>query len=82
MSRIKTKELVEKLEEGNYEKLILRKMPDRTYCMMVEDSSGMQIHENLEGRIKIYQKSANALTWLKSIGITEKIYIDSELTFL
>ncbi len=79
MPRIKTDKLIERIENGNYKAIILRALPGGTFCMLLEDTDGVFIHENLNGRIKEYPQANHALTWLKSIKDIENIIVDAKI---
>ncbi len=77
MPRIKTKELIERIEKGDYKTIKLRALRGGTFCMLLEDVDEVFIHENLDGRIKEYPQANHALTWLKGIMDVEKVFVDA-----
>ncbi|MDQ3320988.1 MAG: hypothetical protein M3525_00820 [Acidobacteriota bacterium] len=79
MPRIKTKELIERIENGNYKAIRLRALHGGTFCMLLEDADEVFIHENLDGRIKEYPQASHALTWLKGIMDVEKVFVDASI---
>lgn len=79
MPRIKTKELIERIEKGSYKAIIIRALHGGTFCMLLEDTDGIFIHENLNGRIKEYPQADHALTWLKSIKDVENVFVDAKI---
>jgi len=79
MPRIKTKELTERIEKGNYTAIRLRALHGGTFCMLLEDTDGVFIHENLDGSIKEYPQANHALTWLKNIMDVEKVFVDTKI---
>ncbi len=79
MPRIKTEELVERIENGKYKTIRLRALHGGTFCMLLEDADGAFIHENLDGRIKEYPQANHALVWLQDIMDIKNVAVDSKI---
>ncbi len=54
MPRIKTKQIIYRIETGRYMAVRLRALPSGTFRILLDDIDGVFIHENLDGRIKEY----------------------------
>jgi hypothetical protein len=65
MPRIKTRELLERIDSGNFNSLKLIGIQNGNFCMMLETDAGSLILENTDGYMKEYPNADNALKWLK-----------------
>jgi len=76
MPRIKTKELLERIENSAYKTIRLRALSGGRFCMLLEDTDGIFIHENLNGAIKEYPQVKHALDWLQNIMNIDSVVVD------
>ncbi|HSB27628.1 MAG TPA: hypothetical protein VLE19_07230 [Pyrinomonadaceae bacterium] len=79
MPRIRTSELLELLAEGNFNFLKLKGLQNGSFYLMVENSAGAFIHENLDGSIKEYPRVDDALSWLKRKTSVNSVVVDIEI---
>jgi len=79
MPRIRTKDLLSRIAGEDVRALKLKGMQNGSFCMLVEFSDGMFIHENSDGTIKEYPKIDNALVWLKRMTKLKEVIVDIEI---
>jgi hypothetical protein len=79
MSRIKTEELLDRIETGQFGIIRISGFQSGEFYMMLVDDDGVFIHENSDGSKKVYRKVENALDWLKRKTKINKVEIDITL---
>jgi hypothetical protein len=86
MSRIKSEELLDRIEKGQFRTIRISGFQGGEFHLMLVDEDGVFIHENEDGSTKHYRKVENILDWLKrktklnkvEIGIT--LWKENEIT--
>jgi hypothetical protein len=79
MPGIRTNDLLERIGKGDFLAVRLNGLQNGSFCMMLECMDGTFIHENLDGRIKIYNHVDDALNWLKRKTGLKEIVVNIEL---
>jgi hypothetical protein len=79
MPRIKTEELLDRIEKNQFTTIRLSGFQDGKFCLILETEDGAFIHENKDGSTKHYPKVENVLIWLKRKTRLNKLEIDITL---
>ena len=79
MPRIQTKELLNRISEGDFSAIRLKGLQDGTFYLLLDSPDGVFILENADGSMKCYPKVDHALTWLKRKTNLKTIVVDIEI---
>lgn len=79
MPRIKTNELLARIEAQDFDSIRLKGLQGGAFCLLLEGKDGTYLHENLRGELKEYPKADYALRWLKRKTGIKEIIVDIEI---